>query len=68
MVRPPKICNFDNAEHPTRLDDLAEALGASKIDYYGETRCCGAALGFTDEEIMLVNVKRHLAKRQRFRG
>jgi heterodisulfide reductase subunit B len=53
MVRPPKICNFDNAEHPARLDDLAEALGASKIDYYGKTRCCGAALGFTDEEIML---------------
>jgi heterodisulfide reductase subunit B2 len=53
MVRPPKVCNFDNAEHPTRLDDLAEALGASKIDYYGKTRCCGAALGFTDEAIML---------------
>jgi heterodisulfide reductase subunit B2 len=53
MVRPPKICKFDNSEHPTRLDDLVEALGASKIDYYGKTRCCGAALGFTDEEIML---------------
>jgi heterodisulfide reductase subunit B len=53
MVRPPNICNFDNAEHPTRLDDLAETLGALKIDFYGKTRCCGAALGFTDEEIML---------------
>jgi len=53
LVRPPNICNFDNPERPTRLDELAENLGASKVDYYGKTRCCGAALGFTDEEIML---------------
>jgi heterodisulfide reductase subunit B len=48
-----KHLQFDNPEHPTRLDELAETLGASKVDYYGKTRCCGAALGFTDEEIML---------------
>jgi len=53
LVRPSDICSFDNPEHPTRLDELAMALGASKVDYYGKTRCCGASLGFTDEEIML---------------
>ncbi len=57
MVRPPDICNFDDPEHPTRLDDLAEALGASRVDYYGKTRCCGASLGITDEELMMKTSK-----------
>ena len=53
LVRPPKICNFDNPEHPTRLDEMVEMLGASKVDYYGKTICCGASLGITDEEMVL---------------
>jgi heterodisulfide reductase subunit B len=53
LVRPPTICKFDNPEHPTRLDELVETLGASKVDYYGKTRCCGSSLGITDEEIVL---------------
>lgn len=53
MVRPPEICNFDDPEHPMRLDNLVENLGASKVDYYCKTRCCGGSLGLTDEEIAL---------------
>jgi len=53
LVRPPEICNFDDPEHPTRLDNLIEILGASKVDYYGKTRCCGSVLGITDEELAL---------------
>ena len=53
LVRPPEICNFDDPEHPTRLDNLIEAVGASKVDYYGKTRCCGSSLGITDEELAL---------------
>jgi heterodisulfide reductase subunit B len=53
LVRPPEICNFDDPEHPTRLDNLVKTLGASKVDYYGKTRCCGASLGITDEELAL---------------
>jgi heterodisulfide reductase subunit B len=53
LVRPPKICNFDNPEHPTRLDEMVEVLGASRVNYYGKTRCCGASLGITDEEMVL---------------
>jgi heterodisulfide reductase subunit B len=52
LVRPPEICNFDDPEHPTRLDNLIESLGASKVDYYGKTRCCGSFLGITDEELV----------------
>ncbi len=53
MVRPPDTCNFDNPEHPSRLEELSQTLGASKVDYYGKTKCCGAALGITDIEILL---------------
>ncbi len=53
LVRPPDLSNFDDPEHPIRLDELVETLGASKVDYYSKTRCCGASLGITDEEIML---------------
>jgi heterodisulfide reductase subunit B len=53
LIRPPGICNFDDPEHPTRMDDLIETLGASKVDYYGKTRCCGSFLGITNEKIAL---------------
>ena len=53
MVRPPEICNFDDPEHPSRLDNLVETLGASKVDYYGKTRCCGASLGLTEKDLAL---------------
>ena len=53
MVRPPELANFDDPEHPTSLDELAEALGGSQVSYYGKIRCCGASLGVTDEKIML---------------
>ncbi len=53
LVRPPKIAAFDDPDHPTRLDDLVEALGASKVEYYSKTRCCGASLGVTNEDVML---------------
>jgi len=53
LVRPPDLTNFDDPEHPTSLDELVETLGASKVEYYGKTRCCGASLAMTDEEVML---------------
>jgi len=53
LVRPPDLISFDDSEHPTSLDELVEALGASKVEYYGKIRCCGASLGITDEEVML---------------
>lgn len=53
LVRPPELAAFDDPEHPTSLDNLAEALGASSVDYYGKIRCCGASLGMTEESVML---------------
>ncbi len=53
LTRPTDICTFDNPENPTRLEELSEALGASRVNYYGKTRCCGQALGITDQELVL---------------
>jgi heterodisulfide reductase subunit B len=53
LVRPVDLTNFDNPEHPSKMDELAEALGASKVDYYSKTKCCGASMAVTDEKVML---------------
>lgn len=53
LVRPPELAKFDNPEHPTRMDELVETLGASKVEYYSKTKCCGASLGMTEESVML---------------
>ncbi len=60
LVRPLDITSFDDPEHPTRMDELAETLGASKVEYYSKTKCCGASLGMTDETVMLELSKRIL--------
>jgi heterodisulfide reductase subunit B len=60
LVRPVDLTNFDDPEHPTRMDELVETLGASKVEYYSKTRCCGASLGVTDENVMLELSKRIL--------
>ena len=60
LVRPLDLTNFDDPEHPTRMDELVETLGASKVEYYSKTRCCGASLGVTDEKVMLELSKRIL--------
>jgi heterodisulfide reductase subunit B len=60
LVRPTEIARFDDPEHPTRMDDLVEALGASKVDYYSKTKCCGASMAVTDEKTMLELSKRIL--------
>jgi heterodisulfide reductase subunit B len=53
LVRPLNLTNFDDPEHPKRMDELVETLGASKVEYYSKTKCCGASLGMTDEAVML---------------
>lgn len=53
LVRPLNLTSFDDPEHPTCLDRLIESLGASKVEYYGKTKCCGASLGITKEDVML---------------
>lgn len=44
LVRPPKTVQFDDPEHPTSLDSVLEALGATVVDWDFKAECCGAAL------------------------
>lgn len=60
LVRPPKISNFDDPEHPQSMDKLVETLGAENVNYIDKTRCCGASLVLTDEKVMMEMVKRLL--------
>ncbi len=53
LVRPSAIQRFDDPEHPTSMDYVIEALGAEAIYYPDKTRCCGASLAITDEEVMM---------------
>jgi len=60
LVRPVDLAHFDDPDHPTRMDELVEALGAAKVEYYSKTKCCGASMAVTDEKVMLELSKRIL--------
>ena len=44
LLRPPKICTFDDYENPVLLDKLMEALGSEVIPWSYKTDCCGGSL------------------------
>jgi heterodisulfide reductase subunit B len=44
VLRPPAEVAYDHPDHPTSLDDLMAALGASPVDYPHKNECCGAYL------------------------
>jgi heterodisulfide reductase subunit B len=52
LVRPPKVCGFDDAENPTTLDNLIAALGAEPVKWSYKTECCGASLALIQPEIV----------------
>lgn len=60
IVRPGGIQRFDDPEHPTSMDGVIKALGAESVYYPDKTRCCGASLVVTDEEVMMEMTKRPL--------
>jgi heterodisulfide reductase subunit B len=57
VVRPTGIQRFDDPEHPMSMDRIVEALGAEAVYYQDKTRCCGASLVITDEEVMMEMTK-----------
>jgi len=52
LSRPPQIVAFDNAEHPTCMDDLLSTAGAEPVAWPFKTECCGASLSLTHSEIV----------------
>jgi len=53
LTRPPEVAAFDNAEHPTCMDDLLVAAGAEPVDWPYKTECCGAALSIANSDVVL---------------
>ncbi|MCP4622293.1 MAG: heterodisulfide reductase subunit B, partial [bacterium] len=52
LSRPPDIVAFEDAEHPTCLDNLVEAAGGNPVDWPYKTECCGASLSLSNAEIV----------------
>jgi heterodisulfide reductase subunit B len=52
LVRPPEITGFDDPEDPQSLDRLVAALGAEPVDWRYKVECCGAALAFSQVDIV----------------
>ena len=52
LTRPPNIVAFDNAEHPSCMDQLMTAIGAEPAEWPFKTECCGASLSITNSGIV----------------
>jgi heterodisulfide reductase subunit B len=52
LVRPPEITGFDDAENPTVIDKVMEALGAKVIDWSFKIDCCGGGLAIVAPDIV----------------
>jgi heterodisulfide reductase subunit B len=53
LVRPPDITGFDDPEDPQLLDRVTRAVGAEPVEWRHKVECCGAALAFTVDDIVL---------------
>jgi len=47
LSRPREVVAFDDAEHPTCMDELVKATGAMAVDWPYKTECCGASLSIS---------------------
>ncbi len=47
LSRPKEVVAFDDAEHPTCMDELVKAAGAEAVDWPMKTECCGASLSIS---------------------
>lgn len=50
LTRPPKTLKFDDCEHPSSMETILAALGASPVDWNYKTECCGAGMTLCDKE------------------
>ena len=53
LVRPPKIMNFDNPEHPMIMERILRPTGADLIDNWShKVECCGAAFAMARTDVV----------------
>jgi len=47
LVRPPEICNFDDAEVPSSMEKIASATGATPVKWDMALECCGGGFSLS---------------------
>ncbi len=52
-TRIPRVTGFDDREHPTMMERLVLAAGATAVEWPAKTSCCGASFSVISEEIAL---------------
>jgi heterodisulfide reductase subunit B len=52
LVRPPEVTGFDDPEDPQALDRMVTAIGAEPVEWRYKVECCGAALAFSQVDIV----------------
>ena len=61
LLRPPEVCEFDDAENPVLMDKLLAALGAEPRFWSYKTDCCGGSLTLGKTEIVVKMVDKLMA-------
>jgi heterodisulfide reductase subunit B2 len=47
LVRPPDVAKADDAEQPTSLETVVEALGATPLEWHRKVDCCGGGFSLS---------------------
>ncbi len=47
LVRPPEICQFDDAEAPSSLENIVRATGATPVQWDMALECCGGGFSLS---------------------
>ena len=47
LVRPPEICNFDDPEAPSSLENIVSAAGATPVKWDKSLECCGGGFSLS---------------------
>jgi heterodisulfide reductase subunit B len=53
LVRPQEVTRFDDAENPTSLDRLVNAMGGESLDWAHKVECCGGGLNLTRTDVVV---------------
>jgi heterodisulfide reductase subunit B2 len=52
LSRPREVVAFDDAEHPTCMDEIVKAAGGQAVDWPLKTECCGASLSVSNTGVV----------------
>ena len=70
LIRPTDTCRPDAAEHPKKMENILEAIGATSKDYPEKLNCCGGPLilNLPDSALTKTGQKLQAVQAQKFEG